>query len=98
MRHWRCSDQGQVREAAGKIWREAIAACNFAQLGALTYLTKDSVAIVGQNNAAHRVEQHLEHGLGSKGGAHDIAYRLGGNDVGLLGSLALLTLRVCVEN
>lgn len=29
-------------------------------------LTKDGVAIVGQNNAAHGVEQHLQHGLGTE--------------------------------
>ncbi len=75
------------------------------------YLSENGVAIVGEDNAAHRVEQHLEHGLGSEGGADNVGDSLsskllvkrvktysGSLDVGGLGLSALLTLGVLVQN
>ena len=64
----------------------------------LTYLSENGVAIVGQHDAAHGVEEHLEHGLGAQGGPHDIAHGLGSLDVCQLSILALLSLGVLVQN
>ena len=43
---------------------------------AATYLSEDGVTVVGQHDAAHWVEEHLQHGLGSEGGADDVGHGL----------------------
>jgi len=60
--------------------------------------TKNGIAIVGEDDTAHGVKEHLEHALGTEGGADDVSDGLGSLDVGALGLLALLTLGVGVEN
>jgi hypothetical protein len=35
-------------------------------------LSEDGVAVVGEDDAAHGVEQHLQHGLGAEAGADDV--------------------------
>ena len=60
--------------------------------------SEDGVSIVGQDDSSHRVEEHLEHALGTKSGSHDVGDGLGSLDVGFLGLLALLTLCVFVED
>ena len=64
----------------------------------LTYLSENGVAIVGQHDAAHGVEEHLKHALGSESGPDDVTDGLCSLDVGLLSSLTLLTLGVLVEH
>ena len=63
-----------------------------------TYLSEDGVAIVGEHDAAHRVEEHLEHGLGSESGSHNITDCLSSLNIGLLCDFALLTLSVRVQD
>ena len=63
-----------------------------------TYLSEDGVAVVGEHDATHGVEEHLEHGLGSERGSHDVTHRLGGLDVGLLSDFALLALGIRVQD
>ena len=63
-----------------------------------TYLSEDSVAVVGQDNTSHGVEQHLEHRLGSEGGSDDVSNGLGSSNVSFLSSLSLLTLSVPVKD
>lgn len=36
-------------------------------------LAEDGVAVVGEDNAAHRVKQHLEHGLGTEARPNNIS-------------------------
>mmetsp|Transcript_12217 Transcript_12217/g.44570 ORF Transcript_12217/g.44570 Transcript_12217/m.44570 type:complete len:463 (+) Transcript_12217:1730-3118(+) len=44
-------------------------------------LAQDGVAIVGEHNAAGRIQQHLEHRARAQRGADDVRYRLGRADV-----------------
>ena len=69
---------------------------NLALKNSLAYLSEDGIAIVGEHNTPHRVEEHFEHGLWSEGGPHDVGHGFGGLDVGALGLLALLSLGVLV--
>ena len=59
-------------------------------------LAQDGVAVVRDDDAAHRVEEHLQHALGAERRAHDIGHSLGGRDVGELGLASALALRVRV--
>jgi len=62
------------------------------------YLTEDCVAVVGEDDAAHWVEEHLEHGLGTKGGSHNVRNCFSCLNVGRLSFLALLALSIGVED
>ena len=61
-------------------------------------LAEDAVAVVGDDDAAHGIEEHLEHRAGTEGRADDVGDGPGGRDVGELGPAAGLALRlgVCV--
>ena len=57
-------------------------------------LPEDGVPVVGHDDAAHGVHEHLEHGLGAEAGADDVADLDGGVDVLLLDALPGVALRV----
>ena len=40
------------------------------------YLSENGVSVIGKDNAAHWVEEHLKHGLGSECGSHDVTHCL----------------------
>lgn len=40
------------------------------------YLSENGVSVVGKDNAAHWVEEHLKHGLWSECGSHDVTHCL----------------------
>jgi hypothetical protein len=61
-------------------------------------LSEDGVAVVGEDDAAHGVEQDLQHGLGAKGGSHDVGDSSCGLDVGGLGLATLLAFGILVQN
>jgi hypothetical protein len=60
--------------------------------------SEDSIAIIGQNDTTHWVEEHFQHTLWTESSSYDISNGLGGFDVGSLGLLALLSLSVFVQN
>ena len=43
--------------------------------------SQDRIAVIGHDDASHRVHQHLEHGLGAEAGSNDIADGFTGRDV-----------------
>lgn len=55
---------------------------------------QDGVSVVGHDDAAHGVHEHLEHGLGTETGADDITNLNGGLDVLTLDLEELLKLRI----
>ena len=61
-------------------------------------LAEDAVAIVGDDDAAHGVQQHFEHGPRAQRGADDVRDATGGGDVAELRLAAVLAVRlgVCV--
>lgn len=59
-------------------------------------LAEDAVAVVGDDDAAHGIEEHLEHRARTEGGPDDVGYGPGGRDVGQLGPAAGLALRLGV--
>ena len=61
-------------------------------------LAEDAVAVVGDDDAAHGIEEHLEHRARAEGGPDDVRYGPGGRDVGQLGPAAGLALRFGVCN
>ena len=52
-------------------------------------LAENSMAVVGEDNTAHGVEEHLEHGLGAEAGSNDISdtMRRGGRSVRVHGGV-----------
>ena len=60
--------------------------------------SEDGVTIVGKDNTAHWVKEHLKHTLWSKGSSNNISNGLSGFDVGLLGFLTLFSFGVFVQN
>ena len=62
------------------------------------YLSENGVAIVGEHDTSHGVEEHLEHGFRSEGGPDNVRDGLGSLNVGSLGLLALFTFGVLVQN
>ena len=40
------------------------------------YLSEDGISIVGQDDTAHRVEEHLKHALGSESSSDNVGYSL----------------------
>jgi len=57
-------------------------------------LTQDGVAVVGHDDAAHRVHEHLEHGLGPQARANHVRHCLGCHDVADLDFFALFAFGV----
>mmetsp|Transcript_4469 Transcript_4469/g.8701 ORF Transcript_4469/g.8701 Transcript_4469/m.8701 type:complete len:232 (+) Transcript_4469:1081-1776(+) len=49
------------------------------------HLPEDAVAVVGEDDAAHGVQKHFEHGAGTEGGADDIGDGARGGDIVQLG-------------
>ena len=62
-------------------------------------LAEDAVAVVGDDDAAHGIEEHFEHGAGAEGRPDDVGHGPGGGYVGQLGLAAGLALRfgVCLS-
>ena len=62
------------------------------------HLPEDAVAVVGDDDASHGIEEHFEHGARAECGADDVGYGAGGGDVAQLGLAALFALGfgVCV--
>jgi len=60
--------------------------------------SQDSVAIIGQDNTTHWVEEHLKHALWSEGCSNDVGDSLSSLDVGSLSFLTLLSFGVWVQN
>jgi hypothetical protein len=57
-------------------------------------LAEDGIAVIGKDDAAHRVEDHLEHGARAEGSTHNAAYGLGRSNVVPLRLTTALALRV----
>lgn len=62
----------------------------------MTYLTKNSVTIVGKVNSTNRVENHLKHGTRAKSSTDDICDSTSSHNVAELSLTAMLALRVSV--
>lgn len=60
--------------------------------------TEDRVAVIREKNAAHGIEDHLEHGFGAQAGADDIRHCLGSLDVTHLRFAPVLALGPRVHN
>jgi hypothetical protein len=60
------------------------------------HLAKDAVAVVGHDDAAHRIQQHFEHRPRPQRRPNDVGDGLGGLNVVHLRNLARLALRVGV--
>ncbi len=60
--------------------------------------TEDSVSIVGEEDTAHGVEDHFEHGFGTKTGSNDIGDGFCGGDIGDLSFATGLALRAGVHD
>jgi hypothetical protein len=44
--------------------------------GGKRYFSEDSISVIGEDDAAHRVEEHFEHGLRSESGSHNVRHSL----------------------
>lgn len=60
--------------------------------------SKDGVSVVGEDDTAHRVEEHLEHGSGTQSGLDHVGHSFSYFDVGELGFAPGLALGVLVQD
>ena len=81
--HFFVLGSGQFQHAFGRRMRHV----HFAQNG---------VAVVGEHNAPHWVEQHFEHGLGTQRGTNNGCHGLGRTNIGQLSLSARLALSLLV--